>query len=132
MAPKFESLAHRLLGPFESCPLAGFLTYWRQAAARQHAKRHRFSAREFSRLEEAVVPGLRVKDLLTPHFLLNRLRSPVNEQRLEGVVRGMGFSGTMAWRSLFQSMGYEIERLPQRGYLLRYNNAPVVGSSPSS
>ena len=33
-----------------------------------------FLDREFGRLEEFVVPGLRVKDLLTPHFVRERLR----------------------------------------------------------
>ena len=135
LAPSDDGSKVRVAGPQASRPVrelpAGrvldLLETSRSDAAREAAS---FLAREFSRLEEAVVPGLRVKELLTPHFLLNRLRSPVNEQRLEGVVRGTGFSGTMAWRSLFQSMGYEIERLPQRGYLLRYNNAPVVVVHP--
>ena len=78
-------------------------------AAREAAS---FLAREFSRLEEAVVPGLRVKDLLTPHFMRERMRRPINEQRLSSVVEGMG---------------YQVEQLPQRGYLLRHDNAPVGG-----
>ena len=55
-------------------------------AAREAAS---FLAREFSRLEEAVVPGLRVKDLLTPHFMRERMRRPINEQRLSSVVEGI-------------------------------------------
>ena len=42
-----------------------------------------FLTREFSRLEEAVVPGLRVKDLLTPHFLRERL-APVRQRPASG------------------------------------------------
>ena len=42
--------------------------------------------REFTRLEEAVVPGLRVKDLLTLHFVRTRLRAPANAQRPSGAV----------------------------------------------
>ena len=89
-----------------------------------------FLAREFSRLEEAVVPGLRVKDLLTPHFLRERLRWSINEQRLAGAVEGLRSTDNIAWRSLFQGMGYQIERLPKRGYLLRYDNAPIVVIHP--
>ena len=99
----------------------------RNMAAREAAS---FLAREFSRLEEAVVPGLRVKDLLTPHFLRERMRWSVNEQRLSGAVEGMGRTGSMVWRSLFQEMGYQVEQLPQRGYLLRYDNAPVAVVHP--
>jgi len=98
-----------------------------EMAAREAAS---FLAREFSRLEEAVVPGLRVKDLLTPHFLRERLRWPVNEQRLESAVKEMSSTGNRAWRSLFQNLGYEIEKLPNRGYLLRYTNAPVAVVHP--
>lgn len=39
-----------------------------------------------ARLEEAVVPGLRIKDLLTPHFMRTRLRAPANAQHLSGSV----------------------------------------------
>ena len=86
-----------------------------------------FLAREFSRLEEAVVPGLRVKDLLTPHFMRECLRRPINEQRLSSAVEGIASTSSIAWRSLFQGMGYQVEQLLQRGYLLRHDNAPVGG-----
>ncbi len=99
----------------------------RSLAAREAAS---FLAREFSRLEEAVVPGLRVKDLLTPHFLRERLRWPINEQRLSGTVEGIASTGNMPWRTLFQGMGYQVEQLPQRGYLLRHDNAPVAVVHP--
>ena len=89
-----------------------------------------FLAREFSRLEEAVVPGLRVKDLLTPHFVRERLRWPVNSDRLEGAVAGVGTTANMPWRSLFQGMGYRIDPLPKRGYLLRHDNAPIAVVHP--
>lgn len=98
----------------------------RGMAAREAAS---FLAREFSRLEEAVVPGLRVKDLLTPHFLRERLRWAVNEQRLSKTVEGVPPVGGVAWRSLFQSMGYQIEQLPRRGYLLRHANAPPAAQA---
>ena len=99
----------------------------RSLAAREAAS---FLAREFSRLEEAVVPGLRVKDLLTPHFMRERLRRPINEQRLSSAVESIASTGSIAWRSLFQGMGYQVEQLPQRGYLLRHDNAPVAVVHP--
>ena len=77
-----------------------------------------------------MVPGLRVKDLLTPHFVRERLRWPVNEQRLAGAIEGAPYAGNGAWRSLFQGMGYQVEQLPRRGYLLRYDNAPIAVVHP--
>ena len=99
----------------------------RNLAAREAAS---LLAREFNRLEDAVVPGLRVKDLLTPHFLRERMRWPGNQGRLSGAVEGKGRTGSMAWRSLFQEMGYQVEQLPKRGYLLRYDNTPVAVVHP--
>ena len=77
-----------------------------------------------------MVPGMRVKDLLTPHFMRERLRRPINEQRLSSAVQGITSTSSIAWRSLFQGMGYQVEQLPQRGYLLRYDNAPVAVVHP--
>ena len=73
---------------------------------------------------------MRLPCLLTPHFLRERLRWPINERRLAGAVEGMGPTGGMAWRSLFQGMGYQVEQLPQRGYLLQHDNAPVAVVHP--
>ena len=87
-------------------------------------------AREFSRLEEAVVPGVRVKDFLTPHFLGDRLRRLINEQQLSRAIEGIAPAGSMAWRSLFQGLGYQVEQLPKRGYLLRSGGAPVAVVHP--
>ena len=135
LAPAEDGSKVRVAGPQDSQPirelLAGSVIDLLEASHdRTSREAASFLAREFSRLEEAVVPGLRVKDLLTPHFVRKRLRSPVNKQFLEGAVEEMDFAGNMAWRSLFQSMGYEIQRLPQRGYLLRHNNAPVAVVHP--
>ena len=135
LAPADDDNEVRVAGPQDSRPLRelsasrvlDLLEASRNMAAREAAS---FLAREFSRLEEAVVPGLRVKDLLTPHFLRERLRWSVNEQRLAGAVEGMGSTRSIAWRSLFQRIGYQVEQLPRRGYLLRHNNAPVAVVHP--
>ena len=135
LAPADDDNEVRVAGPQDSRPLRelsssrvlDLLQASRNMAAREAAS---FLAREFSRLEEAVVPGLRVKDLLTPHFLRERLRWPLNEQRLSGAVEGMGSTRSIAWRSLFQRVGYQVEQLPRRGYLLRHNDAPVAVVHP--
>ena len=100
----------------------------RGLAAREAAS---LLAREFSRLEEAVAPGLRVKDLLTPYFLREHLpRQPLNEQRLSRASERVLLTGSVAWRSLFQRMDYQVEQLPHRGYLLRHDNAPIAVVHP--
>ena len=87
LAPADDLSKLRVAGPQDARPVrelpAGrvldLLEKTRNLAAREAAS---LLSREFSRLEEAVVPGLRVKDLLTPHFLRERLRRPINEERL--------------------------------------------------
>ncbi|MDE2937940.1 MAG: hypothetical protein OXR67_03345 [Chloroflexota bacterium] len=135
LAPSDDEAKVQVAGPQDARPVrelpAGrvldLLETSRRMVAREAAS---FLAREFSRLEEAVVPGLRVKDLLTPHFLRERMRWPVNQGRLSDAAEGRGRIGSMAWRSLFQEMGYQVEQLPHRGYLLRYDNAPVAVVHP--
>ena len=135
LAPTDDEARVNVAGPQDARPVrelpAGrvldLLEASRSMATREAAS---FLAREFSRLEETVVPGLRVKDLLTPHFLRERLRWPINEQRLLRAVEGVTTTGSVAWRSLFQGMGYQVEQLPQRGYLLRHDNAPIAVVHP--
>ena len=93
----------------------------RQAAA--------YLAREFGRLEDSVVPGLKVKDLLTPYFARERLRWPTNTSRLSAALGKTPLTGTVPWRPLFQGMGYQLEEL-SRGYLLRRDGAPVAVLHP--
>ena len=96
-------------------------------ATRQAAS---FLAREFGRLEDSVVPGLKVKDLLTPHFARERLRWPNNASRLSAALGRTPLTGSVAWRPLLQGMGYQIQQLPHRGYLLRHDDVPVAVVHP--
>ena len=135
LAPSDDESRVRVAGPQDARPVRelplgrvlDLLEASRGLAARGAAS---FLTREFGRLEEAVVPGLRVKDLLTPHFVRERLRWPANEQRLLGAVKSTPHAGNVAWRSLFQGMGYQVEQLPRRGYLLRHDNVPVAVVHP--
>ena len=87
-------------------------------------------AGEFGRIEESVVPGIRVKDLLTPHFVRDRLRRPENQSRLAEAVAGVESAGNLGWHSLFGKLGYRVQQLPQRGYLLRHDDRPVAVVHP--
>ena len=136
LTPADDDSNIRVAGPQDARPIRelpvgrvlDLLEASRGLAAREAAS---LLTREFSRLEDAVVPGLRVKDLLTPYFLRERLRRrPIDEQRLSHAVEGTSTTGRIAWRSLFQSLGYQVQQLPQRGYLLRYGDAPVAVVHP--
>ncbi len=121
----------RVVGPQEARPVRALpaervldlLKKCRDYAVRKAAA---FLSGEFNRLTEAVVPGVRVKDLLTPHFVRERLRRPFDEQRLMSAVEDVRVADGGQWRSLFENFGYQIEQLQRRGYLLRHRHAPVA------
>ena len=94
--------------------------------------------RELRRLEESVVPGVRVKDLLTPYFVRTKfLNGGASygettdgdwlDRASSGVLRRRG---PRSWRSILTSMGYEVTRLRQYGHLLRYEGSPVAVVHP--
>lgn len=138
LAPTTEHDKVRVVGPQERQPVRvlpsdrvrELLRESRDRSAREAAS---FLAREFSRLEASVVPGITAKDLLTPHFLMDdeRLMSPTNRQKLESVIADVDISKDGSWQSLFRAFGYADERLPQRGYLLKHgDNAPIAVVHP--
>ena len=88
-----------------------------------------FLSREFSRVEEAAVPGINVKDLLTPHFVRDRLLWQDSKGNLEDAIRGANIPRDGAWQPLFRALGFADERL-KRGYLLRHGDAPVAVVHP--
>ena len=55
-----------------------------------------------------------------------------NKQYLTEVVKDIRRASNTAWRSLFENLGYRIERRHSRGYLLRYNNLPIAVIHPVS
>ena len=76
-----------------------------------------------SRLEEAALPGLRVKELLTTHFVRQRLATSLPQ--LEDATRGVTAATARNWRPLFEGLGYTVEQL-KRGYLLRSPAGPPI------
>ncbi len=93
-----------------------------------------FLEREFRRLDESVLPGIRVKELLTPHYIRTRLRQySSNKDYLEAATQNIKrITQTASWRTLFSQLGYQIDRLEPRGHLLRYQNSPVAVVHPMS
>ena len=85
-------------------------------------------AREFIRIEESALPGLRVKELLTPHFVRERLT--VSQEQLDGTLEGVSETAAKDWNPLFRGLGYRLEQLPDRGWLLRDVAGPPVVLHP--
>ena len=127
----------RVLGPqapfvphdLDSTSVHNVIETARNFSARQAAS---FLEREFRRLAESVLPGIRVKELLTPHYLRTRMRQrPRDMQRLQSATEKLGRIGpSHSWRTLFNQLGYKTEQLPKRGYLLRHDETPVAVIHP--
>ena len=135
LAPAGNTGNVQVAGPQDACPIrelpAGRVLDLLQTAFSMATRQATsFLAREFGRLEDAVVPGLKVKDLLTPHFARERLRWPVNASRLSAALGKTPSTGNIEWRPLFQGMGYQVDQLPKRGYLLRHEGSPVAVVHP--
>ena len=110
--------------PVRLLPANRVLALLERAASLHFNEAASMLAREFIRLEESALPGLRVKELLTPHFVRERL--PASREQLERAAEGVAAADTAQWRPLFHGLGYRVEQLQPRGYLLREANGPPV------
>jgi hypothetical protein len=90
------------------------------ALPRLHAVRE--LAEELDRLDRTGVSGLQVKGLGTEHLFKERLRGSTRWPRLEGLAAGL----PAEWRALLEALGYELERLPVRGFVLRHEGRRVA------
>ena len=73
--------------------------------------------------------GKVVNGLLTHHTLEARFRDHLDRWRTAGeITEDLSIIGH--WPTLLDQMGYGIERLPQRGHLLRFNEKPVAMVHP--
>jgi len=134
LAPADDGSRLKVLGPQQARPVRELprekiVDLLQQARSRAVREAAAFLTGEFQRLEEAVIPGLRVKDLLTPHFLRERLRSPANQNKLLVAVKDLPRTISSGWRDFFRKLGYQIQTL-RRGYLLRYDDVPIAVVSP--
>ena len=73
--------------------------------------------------------GKVVHGLLTHHTLEARFRDHTDRWSAAGEITG-GLSLGGGWKAFLSGLGYEIEMLPQRGYLARYNGRPVAMVHP--
>ena len=139
LAPMSDAAKCRVCGPqqprpIHQLPIAPVLHVLRETAALHFNEAAQTLSREFARLEDAAVPGLRVKELLTPHFVRERLRP--RRSQLDETISEVTSADARAWSPLVRKLGYSAERLPRRGYLLRDaddpHGAPIAVVHPSN
>jgi Eco57I restriction-modification methylase len=83
-------------------------------------------AEELDRLDQAGISGLQVRGLGPDHLFRERLRKDNRWQELADLSAEL----PTEWRALLEALGYTLEQLPVRGYLLRFEDAPVAVVRP--
>ena len=89
----------------------------------------RLFAQEIERLDAAGVAGLVVRGLGTRHLFETRLSSSPRWAELNEIAAG---AKGRDWLDLLRSFGYEVESLPDRGYLARYDSRPIALIHPQA
>jgi hypothetical protein len=88
-------------------------------------------AGDLERLDQAGLPGVRLRDLLTMHTLDTRLRrDPSRWTAAESAAKAIPAGAD--WRGLLTAFGYQLDRRPVRGYLLRSAARPVAIVHPKA
>ncbi len=88
-------------------------------------------AAELDRLDQAGLPGLKARGLLTLHTLDGRLRHDPDRWPM-AVERAANITRSSAWQEVLQQLGWEVEQLAKRGYLARSEGRPVVVVHPKA
>ena len=116
-------------GPLRSIEAAALSELLVRLVGRPRLEAVRELAAELDRLDQAGIPGLKLRDLLTIHTLDVRLRK--NDGRwsratdaTKPIARGA------EWRAVLTGLGYQIERRPRRGFLARHDGRPIAVIHP--
>ena len=122
LAPGEDDARVRVCGPqrprpIRELPAKRVLALFDQASSLHFNEAASVLAREFIRIEDSALPGLRVKELLTPHFVRERLTA--SHEQLERAIEGVSATAATQWNPLFRGLGYRIEQIPERGHVLR-------------
>lgn len=117
-------------GPIRTVEPAALQTTLTRVAALPRLQAVRELAGELDRLDQAGIPGVRLRDLLTLHSVGVRLRDRPEWGRLQEAIKSLPHDG--GWREIADALGYEVEQLRHRGYLLRFDGAPVAVVHPKA
>lgn len=84
-------------------------------------------AQEVERLDTEGVAGLTVRGLGSEHLFRFRLPRSERWDSMQELAAGLPAGG---WREVLVGLGYELERLPKRGYLATHGGRPVIVVHP--
>lgn len=118
-------------GPVRSIESAALTEVMERISSKPRLEATRELSAELERLDQAGVPGLKLRDLLTVHTLDVRMRSNALRWQLaadtvKDIDRGAD------WRTVLTKLGYELERLKHRGHLARFDGRPIAVVHPKA
>lgn len=116
-------------GPLRSVDAGALTDVLMRLADRPRLEAVRELAAELDRLDQAGIPGLKLRDLLTLHTLDVRLRKDAARwsaavEATKAIAKGAD------WRATLSALGYEVERRPRRGFLARHDGRPIAVVHP--
>lgn len=122
----------KVLGPAKDGPLRtvkaeSLAELVRRTEAMGELESQRFVAAEIDRLDSERIAGVVVRGLGTEHLLSTRLP---RSARWTGLAAKAPTEGKSEWRDLLRDLGYELDRLPERGWLARYGGKAVLVVHP--
>lgn len=116
-------------GPTRSIDSAALSDVLARLPGRPRLEAVRELAAELDRLDQAGIPGLKLRDLLTFHTLNVRFREDASRW-------GPATDATKAvaraaeWRAVLTGLGYQVERRQRRGFLARHEGRPIAVVHP--
>lgn len=117
-------------GPLRSVEASALSDVLRRVAGRPRLEAVRELGAELDRLDQAGIPGLKLRDLLTVHTLDVRLRN--DDARWARAREGTKtISRGADWRTVLTGLGYQLERRRHRGFLARYEGRPIAVVHPT-
>jgi hypothetical protein len=118
-------------GPLHIIETNALAQLLRRISTKSSLEATRELAAELDRLDQAGIPGLHLRDLLTMHTLDSRLRrDPGRWAAAESAVAAVPVGAD--WRALLTAVGYQLEQRPVRGHLLRSSGRPIAVIHPKA
>lgn len=118
-------------GPLRTVDADALRALLRRVSGYQRLEAIREVAAELERLDQAGIPGLRVRGLLTAHTLDVRLRrDPSRWTDAQAAVSTIGRTAT--WQEILSGLGYELDQRRHRGYVVRRGGQRVAVVHPKA
>jgi len=118
-------------GPLRNVESGALADVLQRVSSRPRLEAVRELAAELDRLDQADIPGLKLRQLLTLHTLDVRLRrDPARWARADEITKGITRGAD--WRGVLAGLGYQLEKRRHRGYLARHEGRPVAVVHPKA